>query len=148
EVLYNEFEFQTTPEMERLRQKLYALEDQDAQYRDFWAEHNWYRRYGYFGRHTDPVPATTGYEQLEMDVDLPRENIELFFRLEADRMANAVLRGGDAQRFTASEQVRNTYSRPEGAFSFAVDGVRGYGHPYDFQFFNRVAMHRFSDAYF
>ena len=148
EVDYDEFEWRTTPEMDRLRQHLYELEDKDAQYRDFWAEHNWYRRYGYFGRHTDPVPATTGYEQLEIDVDLPRENIELFFRLEADRMANAVLRGWDAQRFTVFEQVRNTYSRAEGGFYFAVDGVRGYGHPYDFQFFNRVAMHRFYDAYF
>jgi predicted Zn-dependent peptidase len=148
EVTYNEFEWRTTPDMDRLRKQLYDLEDRDAQYRDFWAEHNWYRRYGYLGRHTDPVPATTGYEQLEIDVDLPRENIELFFRLEADRMVNAVLRGWEAQRFTVFEQVRNTYSRPEGAFYFAIDGVRGYGHPYDFQYFSRRAMLGFYDQYF
>jgi predicted Zn-dependent peptidase len=148
EVNYQEFEWRTTPELDGLRRRLYELEDEDAQYRDFWAEHNWYRRYGYFGRHTDPVPATTGYEQLEIDVDLPRENVELFFRLEADRMANAVLRGWEAQRFTVFEQVRNTYTRPDGAFYFAVDGVRGYGHPYDFQFFNRAAMLNLYDHYF
>jgi predicted Zn-dependent peptidase len=148
DVFYNEFEWRTSPELDRLRRKLYELDDKDAVYRDFWAEHNWYRRYGYFGRHTDPVPATTGYEQLEIDVDLPRENIELFFRIEADRMANAVLRGWEAQRFTVLEQVRGTFARSEAAFNFAIDGVRGWGHPYDFQFFNRAAMVNLYDHYF
>jgi predicted Zn-dependent peptidase len=149
-----------TPEEEALRRKLYQLEDQDSQHRDFWAEYNWYRRYGALARHTDPVPATTGSEHLEIDIDLPRENLELFFRQEADRMVNAVLRGWEAQRFTVLEQVLNRYSRPEAAdFLDALDAITGSAHPLfqagggwghrrDFASFNRAAMLRMYDAYF
>lgn len=148
QVYYDDLRWPTTPEIERLRTRLYELEDRDSRYRDFWAELNWYRRYGYLGRHTDPVPATTGYEQLEIDVDLPQENIELFFRIEADRMANAVLRGWEAQRYTVLEQLRGTLNRPDGRFYFALDGIKGWGHPWDFQYFNRAAMLRVYDQYF
>src|SRR5262249_50094138 len=58
DVFYDPLAWRDTPELDALRRRLYELEDRDSQYRDFWAEHNWYRRYGYLGRHTDAVPAT------------------------------------------------------------------------------------------
>jgi predicted Zn-dependent peptidase len=157
-IFYDEFEWPTTPEMDRLRRRLYELEDKDAQYRDFWAEFKWYQRYGYLGRHTDPVPATTSTEHLEIDIDLPKENIELFFRLEADRMANAVLRGWEAQKFTVMEQILNRQGRPEtGRLYDALDGAMGIAHPIylgpgghfrDYAHFTRQHMQRFYDSYF
>lgn len=147
EILYEEVDWPSTPETEALRKQLYALEDQDSQYREFWAEWCWYRRYGATKQHTDPVPATTGYERMEIDIDLPKESIELLFRLEADRMVNAVLRGWEAQRFTVLEQLLNRHSLPETNFYFAIDGVRGWGHLRDFAFFNRRSMLRMYDHY-
>jgi predicted Zn-dependent peptidase len=157
DVFYDEIGWPEMPEMVALRQKLYELEDQDSRYRDFWAEYNWYRRYGSQARHEDPVPASTEQEYLEITLDLPQENLELFFRLEADRMTNAVLRGWEAQRFTVYEQILNGLSRPETRFHHAIDGVTALahpvylpdgGHPRDFGSFNRASMLRMYDDYF
>ena len=155
-VFYDEVALPSTPEIDAIRRKLYDLEDRDAEYREFWAEFNWYRRYGTIG-YADPVPASTEQEYLKIDIDLPKENLELFFRLEADRMVNAVLRGWEAQRFTVLEQILNGLSRPEIRFNNALDGSTGQahpvyipdgGHPRDFAFYNRAAMLRMYDDYF
>ena len=160
DVFFGDLDWPTTPEIEQLRRRLYELEDEDAQYREFWAEYNWYRRYGAVSRHTDPVPATTGHEQLEIDIDMPRESIELLFRLEADRMANAVLRGWEAQRFTVLEQIlggRQRAADPRGRFYEVINGVTGVVHPMfrrsgghlrDFAFYSRASMLRMYDDYF
>jgi predicted Zn-dependent peptidase len=147
DIFYDEVDWPSTPEIDALRAKLYELEDEDAKYREFWAEWLWYRRHGATKQHSDPVPATTGYERMEIDIDLPKESIELLFRLEADRMTNAVLRGWEAQRFTVLEQLLNRHSLPETNFYFAIDGVRGWGHLRDFAFFNRRSMLRLYDQY-
>jgi predicted Zn-dependent peptidase len=160
DIFFNEFDWPAVPEIDELQRRLYQLEDLDATYRDFWAEFRWYRRYGgVVWRHTDPVPATTGLEHMEIDMDLPREHLELFFRLEADRMVNAVLRGWEAQRLTVLEQVFNGKSQPDARFQQALDGVTGASHPQyvlgsssgharDFGFFTRAAMLRIYDDYF
>jgi predicted Zn-dependent peptidase len=159
-VFHGDLEWPSTPEIDELRQQLYRLEDRQSQYREFWAEYRWYRRYGARSTHTDPVPATTGHEQLEIDIDLPKENLELFFRLEADRMANAVLRGWEAQRFTVLEQIlggRQRYDDPRGRFYEVVNGVTGVVHPIflrsgghlrDFAFYSRASMLRTYDEFF
>jgi hypothetical protein len=103
-VFYDEGDWPATEKEQALRRKLYELEDEQAKNRIFWEEYNWYRRHGGLMRHGDPVPANTGNELLRIEVDLPRERMEMFFRLEADRMVNAVLRGWEAQRFTVLEQ--------------------------------------------
>jgi predicted Zn-dependent peptidase len=156
-VFRDELEWPLVEGEDELRRRLYALEDRDSEQREFWAEYNWYKRNGANTRHTDPVPATTWRESLEIDIDLPRENLELFFRLEADRMVNAVLRGWEAQRFTVYEQILNRASRPEtGKFSEALDGVTGLAHPAynsagghfrDFALYTREAMLRMYDDY-
>ncbi len=73
-VFYDELDWPSTPEMEALRQRLCELEDENSRHRVFWAEYNWYRRYGARARHFDPVPATTGSEHMDisMDPSVPR----------------------------------------------------------------------------
>jgi predicted Zn-dependent peptidase len=107
-------------------------------------------------RHTDPVPANTGNEMMRIEVDLPRERLELFFRLEADRMVNAVMRGWEAQRFTVFEQFLTLQRYDGGRFQEALNGVATVAHPIgihtggherDHAYWNRAAMLRIYDEY-
>ncbi len=155
-VFYNEGDFPSTEKEQQLRRKLYELEDEQSKNRIFWEEYNWYRRNGGIMRHGDPVPANTGNELLRIEVDLPKEREEMFFRLEADRMVNAVLRGWEAQRFTVMEQFFVLQRNEPGRFQEALNGVTGLAHPIyihtgghqrDHAYWNRAAMLRLYDDY-
>ncbi len=157
DVFFDEIGWPTTPEMQALRERLYELEDRDNEYRDFWTSYKWYLQHGGYARHLDPVPASTEQDYMEMNMALPSEHLELFFRLEADRMTNAVLRGWEAQRFTVLEQILGGQSRPQTRFNEAIDGVTAQAHPVyqpdgghirDFGNFTRAAMQRIYDDYF
>ena len=113
--------------------------------------------HGGYARHTDPVPASTEQDYMEINMALPRENLELFFRLEADRMANAILRGWEAQRFTVLEQILGGRGRPQTRFNEAIDAVTAAAHPVyrpdgghirDFGNFTRAAHLKIYDDYF
>ena len=156
-VFIDEMAWPGTPETRALRERLYELEDQDNQYRDFWASYNLYMQHGGYARHTDPVPASTEQDYMEINMALPRENLELFFRLEADRMANAILRGWEAQRFTVLEQILGGQGQPQTRFNQAIDAVTAQAHPVyrpdgghmrDFGNFTRAAHHKIYDDYF
>jgi len=143
--------------MDALRERLYELEDRNNEFRDFWTTYKWYMQHGGYVRHTDPVPASTEQDYMEMNMALPPEHMELFFRFEADRMVNAVLRGWEAQRFTVLEQILGGLSRPQTRFNEAIDGVTAQSHPVytpdgghlpDFANFTRAAMWRIYDDYF
>ena len=155
-VFFDEGEWPATTKETALRQKLYALEDEQGRNRIFWEEYNWYRRNGGIMRHGDPVPANTGNELLRIEVDLPKERIEMFFRLEADRMVNAVFRGWEAQRFTVLEQFFVLQRQDNGRFLEALNGVTGLAHPIfihpgghlrDHAYWNRASMLRMYDDY-
>ena len=157
DVFIDEMAWPGTAETEALRERLYELEDQDNRYRDFWTSYKWYMGYGGYARHTDPVPASTEQDYMEINMALPREHLELFFRLEADRMANAILRGWEAQRFTVLEQILGGQSRPQTRFNEAIDAVTAASHPVyrpdgghirDFGNFTRAAHLRIYDDYF
>ena len=157
DVFYDELGWPSTPGMRDLRTRLYELEDRDNEYRDFWTSYKWYMEHGGYVRHMDPVPASTEQDYMEMNMALPREHLELFFRLEAERMVNAVFRGWEAQRFTVLEQILGGKSRPQTRFNEAIDGVTSQGHPIyvpdgghlrDFDNFTRAAMWRIYDDYF
>ena len=157
DVFIDEMAWPGTPETQALRERLYELEDQDNAYRDFWTSYKWYLQYGGYARHQDPVPASTEQDYMEINMALPRQYLELFFRLEADRMANAVLRGWEAQRFTVLEQILGGQSQPQTRFNEAIDGVTASSHPVyrpdgghirDFGNFTRAAMHKIYDDYF
>ncbi len=156
-VFIDEMAWQETPGMRALRERLYQLEDEDNRYREFWASYKVYMEHGGYSRHTDPVPASTEQEYIEIGMALPRESLELFFRIEADRMANAVLRGWEAQRFTVLEQVLGAQGQPQTRLNEAIDAVTGAGHPVyrpdgghlrDFGNFTRAAHLRIYDDYF
>ncbi len=155
-VFFDEGDWPSNKKIDDLRQKLYQLEDEQAKNRVFWEEYNWYRRNGGIMRHTDPVPANTGNEMMRIEVDLPKERIEMFFRLEADRMVNAVLRGWEAQRFTVFEQFLILQRHETGRFSEALNGITGVAHPIyihtgghhrDHAYWNRESMLRIYDQY-
>ena len=157
DVFFDELGWPTTPEMDALRERLYELEDRDNEFRDFWTTYKWYMQHGGYVRHTDPVPASTEQDYMEMNMALPPEHMELFFRFEAERMVNAVLRGWEAQRFTVLEQILGGLSRPQTRFNEAIDGVTAQSHPVytpdgghlpDFANFTRAAMWRIYDDYF
>ena len=157
DVFIDEMAWPGTPETQALRERLYELEDQDNGYRDFWTSYKWYMQHGGYARHQDPVPASTEQDYMEINMALPREHLELFFRLEADRMANAILRGWEAQRFTVLEQILGGQSRPQTRFNVAIDGVTASSHPVyrpdgghirDFGNFTRAAHQRIYDDYF
>ena len=157
DVFFDELAWPGTPETDALRERLYELEDQDNQYRDFWTSYNAYMGNGGYARHADPVPASTEQDYMEINMALPKENLELFFRLEADRMANAVLRGWEAQRFTVLEQILGGQGNPQTRFNEAIDGVTALVHPVyradgghlrDFGNFTRAAQQKIYDDYF
>lgn len=156
-IFFDEAAWPTTAALDGLRRRLYALEDEQAENRIFWEGYNWYRRHGGLMRHSDPVPANTGNELMRIEVDLPDTRLELFFRLEADRMLNAVLRGWEAQRFTVLEQFLNFNRGETGRFSEALNGVSGVVHPIflhpgghmrDHAYWDRASMLRIYDDYF
>ena len=155
-VFYNEGDWTIGEKEAQLRRKLYELEDEQSKNRIFWEEYNWYRQNGGLMRHGDPVPANTGNELLRIEVDLPKERLEMFFRLEADRMVNAVLRGWEAQRYTVLEQFFVLQRNEPGRFQEALNGVTGLaapiyihtgGHQRDHAYWNRAAMLRLYDLY-
>ena len=156
DVFFDEGDWPDTENGQRLRRKLYELEDEQSKNRTFWEEYNWYRRHGGLMRHTDPVPANTGNEMMRIEVDLPRERLELFFRMEADRMVNAVMRGWEAQRFTVYEQFFVLQRNDTGRFFEALNGTTGLAHPIsihtggherDHAYWNRASMLRMYDSY-
>src|SRR5262245_33850649 len=155
-VFYNEGDWPISEKEAAFRKRLYDLEDEQSKNRIFWEEYNWYRRNGGLMRHNDPVPANTGNELLRIEVDLPKERLEMFFRLEADRMVNAVLRGWEAQRYTVLEQFFVLQRTDTGRFQEALNGVTGLAHPIyihtgghqrDHAYWNRAAMLRMYDEY-
>jgi predicted Zn-dependent peptidase len=156
DVFFDEGKWPSSDRLDQLRRRLYELEDEQSKHRIFWEEYNWYRRNGGLMRHTDPVPANTGNELMRIEVDLPKERLELFFRLEADRMVNAVLRGFEAQRYTVLEQFYILNRFDSGRFSEALNGVTGIAHPIfthtgghlrDHAYWDRASMLRIYDDY-
>jgi predicted Zn-dependent peptidase len=155
-IFFEEDAWPTTDRMNMLRRRLYELEDQQSQNRIFWREYNWYRQHGGLMRHSDPVPANTGNELMRIEVDLPTSRLEMYFRLEADRMVNAVLRGFEANRYTVLEQFLNFNRTETGRFQEALNGVSGVLHPIylhpgghmrDHDFWNRESVLRMYDDY-
>jgi len=64
-------------------------------------------------------------------VTLPRNRVEMYFWLEADRMTNAVMRDFHAERDVVREERRMRYeNRPEGRYFESLDHMFWGAHPY------------------
>ena len=114
----------TTPRRDSLRAALAALDREAARYRDNGAMLRWYQAFG-----GAAITATTEQEWMKFDVNLPRERVALFFRVEADRMRNTVFREFDQERMIVVEQRLGDLNRPATPYYEAMNALVGVAHP-------------------
>lgn len=115
---------ESTPTMDSLQAVIDSLSEQVSELRDHGAMMRWYQAYGGTG-----LTATTEQEYMKFDINLPRERIDLFLRVEADRMRNTVFREFDEERMILVEQRLGDLNRPTTPFYEAVTAVVGAVHP-------------------
>ncbi len=115
---------ESTPRADSLRAELAALDSAIAQYRDNGAMMRWYQAYGGTG-----LTATTEQEYMKFDINLPVPRVELFFRIEADRMRNGVFREFDEERMILVEQRLGDLNRPTTRYYEQMNAAVGMVHP-------------------
>jgi len=115
---------ESTPEMDRLREELAELDRQAAPYRKFAAMKRWYQAYGGTG-----LTATTEQEYMKFDINLPVERVDLFLRVEADRMTNTVFREFDQERMVLVEQRIGDLNRPSTPYYEQMNALAGVVQP-------------------
>ncbi len=111
---------ESTPRIDELRALLVSLNDEAQALSEEGPMKLWYQAYG--GTRST---ATTEQEYMKFDVDLPADRVELFLRVEADRMQNSVFRNFDAERMVLVEQRLGDLNRPETAFREAMNSLVG-----------------------
>lgn len=114
----------TTPRRDSLIAALAALDREADRYRDNGAMLKWYQAAG-----GAAVTATTEQEWMKFDVNLPKERVAMFFRVEADRMRNAVFREFDQERMIVFEQRLGDLNRPVTPYAEAMNALVGVAHP-------------------
>jgi len=115
---------ESTPEIDSLRAEIQALEREASAFRDNGSMMRWYQAFGGTG-----LTATTEQEYMKFDINLPRERVELFLRVEADRMSSTVFREFDQERMILVEQRYGDLNRPTTPFYEALDATVGSVHP-------------------
>jgi predicted Zn-dependent peptidase len=111
---------ESTPRLDSLRDELTRLDREARRWRDHGAMMRWYQAYG-----GTRLTATTEQEYMKFDINLPVERVELFFRVEADRMVNTVFREFDEERMILVEQRLGDLNRPQTRYHEALAGVTG-----------------------
>ncbi len=111
---------ETTPRVEELRTLIASLNAQAQELAEEGPMKLWYQAYG-----GSRVSATTEQEYMKFDLDLPADRVELFLRVEADRMENSVFRNFDAERMILVEQRYGDLNRPETGFREAMNSLVG-----------------------
>jgi predicted Zn-dependent peptidase len=123
--VFHEYAHRTsTPRADSLRAGIANLERSAQPYREHGATMRWYQRYG--GAN---LTATTEQEYMKFDINLPVERIEVFFRVEADRMVNTVFREFDEERMILVEQRYGDLNRPTTPYYEALNSLVGRIHP-------------------
>ena len=97
----------TTPRIDSLRGEIARLEADAARFRRNGAMMRWYQAFGGVN-----LTATTEQEYMKFDINLPVERVDLFLRVEADRMANTVFREFEQERMILVEQRLGDLNRP------------------------------------
>ena len=111
----------------------------------------WYQAYG-----GSRLTATTEQEYMKFDLDLPADRVELFLRVEADRMQNSVFRNFDAERMVLVEQRLGDLNRAETEFREAMNSLVGRasmvyvpeGYANDFEQYTRRYERELYETYF
>jgi len=115
---------QSTPRMDELIAELEALERQSAAYRKSGAMNRWYQAFGGTG-----LTATTEQEYMKFDISLPVERVDLFLRLEADRMVNTVFREFEQERMILVEQRLGDLNNAATPYYEQMNALAGVVHP-------------------
>lgn len=115
---------ESTPRIDSLRAEIARLDGEIARFRDNGAMMRWYQAYG-----GTNLTATTEQEYMKFDINLPAERVDLFLRVEADRMRNSIFREFDQERMILVEQRFGDLNRPVTPYSEAVNAVAGTIHP-------------------
>jgi predicted Zn-dependent peptidase len=122
--VFHEYAHRTgTPRGDSLRAEITRLERSAQPYREHGATMRWYQHYG--GAN---LTATTEQEYMKFDINLPVERIEVFFRVEADRMVNTVFREFDEERMILVEQRYGDLNRPSTPYYEALNSLVGRIH--------------------
>ena len=111
---------ETTPRIEELRALIDSLNRQAQELSEEGPLSIWYMAYGGTG-----LTATTEQEYMKFDIDLPVERVDLFLRIEADRMQNSIFRNFDAERMVLVEQRLGDLNRAETEFREAMNSLVG-----------------------
>ena len=142
---------QTTPRIDELRALIDSLNRQAQELSDEGPMKIWYQAYG-----GTRITATTEQEYMKFDLDLPADRVELYLRVEADRMQNSVFRNFDAERMVLVEQRLGDLNRPETEFREAMNSLLGRasmvyvpeGYANDFQQYTRRYEREMYETYF
>ena len=103
------------------------------------------------------INASTGQELTQYYVTLPKNKIELFLALEADRMSNPVFREFYAERDVIAEERRMSENRPGYFFNEQLNATFFAAHPYswsvvgwmsDVSNITREEMQEYRDLYY
>lgn len=142
----------STPVIDSLRGALARLDSAAAQYRVHGDMAKWCQAYGGYG-----FIASTEQEYMKFDNNLPAERIELFFRIEADRMRHAVFREFEQERMILVEQRLGDLNRATTPYYEQMNAVVGIVHPVfwpegwyptDFEQYTRAYERQLYEEYF
>lgn len=142
---------QSTRAIDSLRAELARLDQAAAAYRDNGAMMKWYQAYG-----GARLTATTEQEYMKFDINLPKENVEVFLRVEADRMRNTIFREFDQERMILLEQRYGDLNNPTTPYYEAMNALVQTIHPVfwpegyltDFPQYTRQDLRQLYDDYF
>jgi predicted Zn-dependent peptidase len=110
----------STPRIDELQSQIDALNRQALELNDEGPMKRWYQAYG-----GTRLTATTEQEYMKFDLDLPADRVELFLRVEADRMQNSVFRNFDAERMILVEQRLGDQNRADTDYREAMNSLVG-----------------------
>lgn len=141
----------TTPEIDEIRALIDSLNQQVLELNDEGPMKKWYQAFG-----GTRLTATTEQEYMKFDLDLPANRVELFLRVEADRMRNSIFRNFDAERMVLVEQRLGDLNRPETEFREAMNSLVGRasmvyvpeGYANDFNQYTRRYQRELYETYF
>ena len=114
----------SSPEIDALRAELVRLNADAAEFRDGGAMMRWYQAYGGTG-----LTATTEQEYMKFDINLPVSRVDLFLRVEADRMVNSIFREFDQERMILVEQRLGDLNLPATPYAEQMTATAGVMHP-------------------
>jgi len=142
---------ETTPRIEELRTLIDSLNRQVLELAEEGPMKVWYQAYG-----GSRLTATTEQEYMKFDLDLPADRVELFLRVEADRMQNSVFRNFDAERMVLVEQRLGDLNRAETEYREAMNSLVGRasmvyvpeGYANDFEQYTRRYQRELYETYF